>query len=215
MRSKNNPLLILLLLTFFKVSIYSKEFIEFHPEKQIIPLKFKGYKFDTKYENPPCFKISSKYCIFQTYIVSPNEKENDRKLFLIKMNKTEKKISYVSTGSGDNYSMNPYFFKVKNNSNRILILCELGTEYSWGFRVFLFENNQMKDIGDLDIAKNVDESKDDSALRSLKILEYKNGIKFQFRGNLNLYPGEADRLKPIGSAIFLFNGKRIKLLYSH
>ena len=59
--------------------------------------------------------------------------------------------TYYSKGSADSYGMIPTFI-ANCGGNELLIFGEIGTEYSWGLRVFAYNDGQVKDLGDIPLA---------------------------------------------------------------
>lgn len=58
---------------------------------------------------------------------------------------------YHSAGSADSYGIRPTF--VANcGGHELLIFGEIGTEYSWGVRVFAYDNGEVEDLGEIPLA---------------------------------------------------------------
>jgi len=84
------------------------------------------------------------------YIVAiGNSKPNiiGKQLFIFEQDTDKTVLHYSSSGSDDSYILKPYFYKCPNIKAPYIILAEIGTEYSWGLRVFLIEDKEIKEIG--------------------------------------------------------------------
>jgi hypothetical protein len=73
------------------------------------------------------------------------------RLMLLQGSAAASNRSYYSKGSADSYGMRPTFI-ANCGGNELLIFGEIGTEYSWGLRVFSYNGGQVKDLGDIPLA---------------------------------------------------------------
>jgi hypothetical protein len=83
------------------------------------------------------------------YIAIGNKKPdtNGKCLFYIESIDEETNMIFTSSGSKESYIMIPYFYRCPNANAPEIILTELGTEYSWGLRIFLKDHLRISDIG--------------------------------------------------------------------
>ena len=101
------------------------------------------------------------YLIKENYYISIGLYSSDKEaisrfdrspaLFLIEKNNGTFITKFRSSHSGDSYFLRPFFYKTISQDDPIIILAEMGTEYTWGVRVFLVEGINIKDIGDLNV----------------------------------------------------------------
>lgn len=98
-------------------------------------------------------------------------------------------IIFKSSGQQDSYYFEPHIFQSSIDEDRLIIIGEIGAEYSWGAQTFLFEKNNVIELGSMDVGiieKPVE--KDDiyfeTPSRIIKYLEIEsqnNEIKFSFK----------------------------------
>lgn len=119
------------------------------------------------------------------------DKPNDfgRRLMLFKKEGGADKRVYYSKGSWDSYILRPTFF-ANCGGYYLLILAETGTEYSWGMRVFAYKLGQVKDLGDIPIAMDVeDERFNDSAIPHMRFREEGSSLVISFDNKVVRDPG--------------------------
>lgn len=59
--------------------------------------------------------------------------------------------TYYSAGAGDSYGIRPTFI-ANCGKNELLVLGEISTEYSWGVRVFSYNEGDVHDLGTIPLA---------------------------------------------------------------
>ena len=122
-------------------------------------------------------------------------------LGLILYNKTDKKILFQEHNEGDEDFIKPHFFKTDKANGQILLLCNVGADFSYGIWAYQIANNNIKKIGILDISLNVDIYKEyDDPIPYAKIVTDETSIFITFirsvasnwqNGNETIYqPGE-------------------------
>jgi hypothetical protein len=101
-------------------------------------------------------KPGGKNCavIQQNFCITIGKNLNDsgsKRLFLIENVKGKLKVRYQSKDVGDAYNLSPNFYRHPRDRSW-LILAESGTEYSWGAEVFTINQDQVVNIGHLNVA---------------------------------------------------------------
>jgi hypothetical protein len=96
--------------------------------------------------------------------------------------------TYYSAGSRDSYGMQPTFFG-HCGPHELLILADIGTEYSWGFRVFAYNGKQLRDLGEVPIAVKGDLDLE-SPLSVVKLTPHDQTIDLTFTTDVFKNPGE-------------------------
>jgi hypothetical protein len=137
------------------------------------------------------------------------------RLFLIEKRNNDLRIKYQSKGSGDSYNLSPTFYKSLFDDSWIA-LAEMGAEYSWGIRVFLFRGDTVLDIGTLDVgvfrqhgaADNIE-----SAVPFTVIERSGNSIIFRFTTDVVLDPGGKNQSTvPQGGIKYVYSNGALKVL---
>lgn len=176
-------------------------FFEFKPDTLT---NFKLIGFDVT----DAYQIGlNKIIIGYDQTVNPDyDKDWGDKLLLLN-NKDE--VLFKSKGVGDVYLFEPHFYKNGTN-NKIVIVCQLAYEYFFGGEVFLYENEKIDYVGNIDIDGKYEET---SLIDILKVNENNDGLVFTFNSDSVTY-------KPANEAIILKNnniryeykGKKMKLI---
>lgn len=112
-------------------------------------------------------------------------------------------VLFKSKGVGDVYLFEPHFYKNGTN-NKIVIVCQLAYEYFFGGEVFLYENEKIEYVGNIDIDGKYEET---SLIDILKVIENNDGLVFTFNSDSVTY-------KPANEAIILRN-KNIRYEYKN
>jgi len=124
------------------------------------------------------------------YIVSSWEdgttkEDYGRRLYLVQMKgKTVKDIDRAR-GAGDSYVVRPVFFVAPG---KLLILAEIGTEYSWGLLAYEITNRRLVSLGSLDAAVDGEDDAEDATPYAR--VKFKNTYwSIEFDHDLVLAPG--------------------------
>jgi len=96
--------------------------------------------------------------------------------------------TYYSAGAGDSYAMQPTFFG-HCGPHELLILADIGTEYSWGFRVFAYDGRHLRDLGEIPIAVKGDIDLE-SPIPFVKLTPHDQMIELTFTMDVFKDPGE-------------------------
>lgn len=96
--------------------------------------------------------------------------------------------TYYSAGSRDSYGMQPTFYS-HCGPHELLILADIGSEYSWGFRVFAYDGQQLRDLGAVPIAVQ-GELDMESPLPFMKLTPHAQSIDLTFTTDVFKHPGE-------------------------
>jgi len=161
-------------------------YYRFKPDS-LTGLEIAGFQIDHAYQLGNQKLITGYYQPVDGKIVPPDtEKDNGRRLLLLNKNND---IVFKSTGSGDTYLYEPYFFTNKENGKTIVI-CQLAFEYFFGGEAFLLQDDGIKYMGNIDVEGDDPESK---LVDIVSINESDNKIIISFNAKtLILEPGSKD-----------------------
>jgi hypothetical protein len=95
--------------------------------------------------------------------------------------------TYYSSGAQDSSAMTPTFFG-HCGPHELLILADVGNEYSWGFRVFAYDGKKLRDLGEIPIAVKGDPDME-SAIPFVKLTPHDAVIDLTFTANVIKHPG--------------------------
>lgn len=176
-------------------SIDSEDYEIFSPDTiDVNSFKIAGFDVDYAYDLGDGFKlVEGYYTPVDGKITTPDKESDwgDRLLLLDSKNE----IVQRTKGMADVYLYKPYFFK-KENSDQILILCELAFEYFFGADTFIYEKGTLLNIGHIDI-EPFSRLQERRLLDVLKIKETKGLIEFSFQADTISYsPGSHDEILP-------------------
>lgn len=108
-----------------------------------------------------------------------------RRLYLLRKGKEGYEETGRSRGAGDSYILRPVFF---TGRGRILVLAELGTEYSWGLMAFEITGNRLVELGPLEAAVEGEwDAVDPTPFAVVKLV--KGRWRVEFSRDLVLDPG--------------------------
>jgi hypothetical protein len=96
--------------------------------------------------------------------------------------------TYFSAGSLDSSAMQPTFYS-RCGPHELLILADIGNEYSWGLRVFAFDGKQLRDLGQIPIAVKGDPDLE-SPIPFIKLTPHERTIDLTFTTDVYKNPGE-------------------------
>lgn len=102
-----------------------------------------------------------------------------------------------STGSADAYVLKPVVF---TGSGRTIVLAEMGTEFSWGLRVFDVAGRELRDIGTIDagVIGESGQEEDPTPFASVTIVD--GEVVVTFDSDLSIGTGDSNAptaLKPV------------------
>lgn len=181
------------------------DYYRFIPDS-ISDVKIKGFQIDN------CYQLGNRKLITGYYEpvdgkIIPPDTENDyghRLLFL-----KDNDIIFKSTGVGDTYLYEPYFFKNSKNGKTIVI-CQLAYEYFFGGNMFLINNDNIKYIGNIDVEGDDTENK---MIDIVSISELENKLIVSFNAkSLILQPGTKDIRIKNKNLRYEYDGKIFKLI---
>lgn len=116
-------------------------------------------------------------------------------------------IEFQSKPVGDVYLFEPHFYKNQVN-NTIIIICQLGFEYFSGGQAFSYKNDEIKYIGDIEIASTNEEF---GLAQIVKIHEDGENIYFNFKADSLIFqPGHKDEIIE-NNIQYIFNGNSLRL----
>ncbi len=108
--------------------------------------------------------------------------------FLIRHDDAGLTILQESTGMQDSWFLSPVFFWT---DDRVLVLADTGTEYSWGVVAFELRDATLRDLGVISVALDAEENTVDP-LPSAKVRRTEDGYLVEFHANLVWNPGGSD-----------------------
>jgi len=144
-----------------------------------------------------------------------SERDYGARLFVLRITGESSKVIYNSRGSFDSYFLRPSFYSTDIKQDPLLILAEVGTEYSWGARVFLVSpDGSAKDLGSLKVAVLDDPENDTvSVIPYTRIKADGNGYEFTFDRDVIFNPGGLEDHPVSRSRIkYVYDGTSLKLI---
>jgi hypothetical protein len=75
---------------------------------------------------------------------------------LIQFDISNKKVLFQDLNVSSEDFIKPHFFKIDKTGNQILLLCNVGADFSYGIWAYQIVNNKIKNLGVLDISLNAD-----------------------------------------------------------
>ncbi len=128
---------------------------------------------------------SKGYCIVSSWDSKSGSADFGRRLYLVRKTTAGYEEIDRTRGAADSYILRPVFF---TGSGRVLILAEMGTEYSWGLMVYEIAQNRLKELGPLDAAvEGAEDAEDPTPFAAVKLV---NGRwRVEFSHDLVLDPG--------------------------
>ena len=147
--------------------------------------------------------------------IEGSESDFGARLFVLRVTGGSSEVIYYSRGSFDSYFLRPSFFSTDIKQDPLLILAEVGTEYSWGARVFLVSpDGSARDLGSLDVAVIEDPENDTvSVIPHTKIKV--DGIRYEFTFDKDVIfnPGGLDDKAVSRDKIkYVYNGSSLKVI---
>ncbi len=101
---------------------------------------------------------------------------------------------FIGEGQGDSFFIKPYYAWTGSSEDPGLLLCEIGTEHSWGVQTIIIRNKSVKYIGLLDVSLDHNENESSNPIPCLKIRTDGVQIDFNFTRDLIYKPGESNKI---------------------
>jgi hypothetical protein len=169
---------------------------------------YESYQYDNN------FKL-----LFGSYTVagepiSKHETPDDLGNRLIVLDKNNNQV-FRSKGQMDSYILRPKFYKLDSKSP-VLILAEIGTEYSWGNIVFSLNKNGIKELGMIELAGiNLERDDYDNIAEYIKIAKKGNTIHFQFEADSVIVDpgGRKEKVIAANQISYIYDGHEFKCIY--
>jgi len=79
---------------------------------------------------------------------------------------------YKDFCKGDESFFKPHLFKIDGKNDPVLLLCNVGADYSWGVLIYSIKNDKIKKIGYIDVSLKADENEYDDPVPYAKITRY-------------------------------------------
>jgi hypothetical protein len=138
-------------------------------------------------EFPFIYRIPDRDRLFLVSALRDHRGEGDfgRRFFLLEEADGSLQRTFRGRGAGDSYSLDPTFYR---GDGRVLILAEMGAEYSWGLWAYDLTGSTLRDLGPLDVAFWSGENHV-NPLDHARVLFERGGYLVEFRVNLDLGPG--------------------------
>jgi hypothetical protein len=136
----------------------------------------------------------------------------------------DNKLLYRSRGAWESWILHPVFFECKEPGNPTIILAAQGTSESWGQQVFAMENDQISEIGYLDVTRKekADTAFYEDGYRLTDIgpfteIKFQNGLlNFSFKTDSVFYYGalgdKVDVTLPGDQISYNFDGDSLRLM---
>ncbi len=176
-------------------------YFEFNPDK-IQNAKLSNFDIDYAYQ------LEDKKIVagYDKKANPDTEKDWGDKLLLLN---NENEILFKSYGVGDVYLFEPHFYK-NRETDKIVIICQLGFEYFCGGEAFVYENGNITSIGSLDIESDNGEK---SLIDIVEVNEIDNRIVFTFKSeSLVLEPGSENILIKNTGVKYIYENKKLTLV---
>ena len=121
----------------------------------------------------------------------------------------ESQRTYYSSGAGDSSAMKPSFFG-QCGPHRLLILAEVGNEFSWGFRVFAYDGKSLRDLGEIPIAVQGDPDME-SAIPFVQFTPHDKVVDLTFTTSVLKDPGsQFPQALPAGSVRYQIGSTSVR-----
>lgn len=145
--------------------------------------------------------------------LSEHDTEPDSGLRLLVLDQNDKLI-FRSKGQYDSNILKPKFYRLDDQSP-IIILAEIGNEYSWGNIIFSMDEKGVKEIGEIDLAginTQLNEYADISKVT--KIEKVGNNLIFRFDSDSVIVNPGGRNEKVVASKgyRYIYNGKDFKVV---
>lgn len=129
----------------------------------------------------------------------PEDSKDLGGLRLILVEKDGPRISVLgeSSGSADSYILKPVVF---TGSGRTIVLAEMGTEYSWGLRVFEVAGRELRDLGSIDAGVIGASGQEEDPTPFARVTIEGGKVVVTFDSDLSIGTGNSDAplaLKPV------------------
>ncbi|MDP1624015.1 MAG: hypothetical protein Q8M08_16950 [Bacteroidales bacterium] len=146
-----------------------------------------------------------------------NEENVGLRLFILN---DSSDILFKSKGQQDSYYFEPQIFQSRADSSRLIILSEIGAEYSWGAQIFLIDKNKINHLGYLDVGiiekpspdEKINFNEPSRIIKYISITAQNDEIKFSFKHGetLAINPGgENERRIKSDKIYFIYKNNKI------
>lgn len=120
--------------------------------------------------------------------------------------------TYFSKGSADSYILKPSFIN-RCGGHQLLIFAETGAEYSWGVRVFSYDDGIIKELGSIDLAVE-GEFDAESVIPFMKFTQKGRSVVISFTKDVISDPGGKNEKKFRKSAIhYVVDGNSLSAVH--
>jgi hypothetical protein len=196
---------LILLLVSIQLGLLSTEAIASTPSCHEI--KFKSWREDATHSD--FYEIDKNHQL-KIAVDTTLDSKGDVGIRLMGYNRANGKFvrTYFSKGSADSYSLKPSFIN-RCGVHQLLILAETGAEYSWGVRVFSYDDGLIKDLGSIDLAVE-GEFDAVSVIPFMKFTQKGKSVVISFTKDVISDPGGEHEKKIRKSAIhYVVNGNSL------
>lgn len=148
------------------------------------------------------------YYVVSSYDRNGTDSDYGRRLYLVRKGKDGFEDIDRTSGAADSYVLKPVFF---TGRGKVLILAEIGTEYSWGLMVYAIAHKRLTFLGSLDASVEREGNAEDPT--PFATVKYANGRwRVEFSHDLVLDAGglteRTIRQKGKRPIVFEHDGKR-------
>ncbi|WP_128755295.1 hypothetical protein [Aquimarina sediminis] len=161
---------------------------------QTFPVDFRRIEPDSvkKDFRTDSLEVNEAVWINNTQLITGTIDGNNNGIHLIVKNKNNELI-YMSKGQYDSWRYDLNLFKTEN-SNKIILINEIGAEESWGVEVHEYSNGIYKEIGVMDIVAMNEYEESLSVVPFVKIKELENQIlEFSFNKDVKIYDNQKEK----------------------
>ena len=189
MKHSTNAFIITITLILLNFSLFSQNGERM---KRLDPIRFEKNIAIDDYEVLETYQLSESHYFL---IATSNDAiyhEDDSGLRLIHLVKDGDRhiIDFVSRGIGESGLYRPTFFE---GLDRVVVVCEMGEEYSWGLDVFLLESDTLKRLGNINLAAKINnDEQQESVVPFLRIEEGNDNLVFRFLKKKKLFDIEIE-----------------------
>jgi len=182
---------------------------EFKPQK-VNNIQIDGFSINQAFQIGSFKVLSGNFEPVEVKTVAPDtEQDWGNRLLLLN---GENEMVYKSQGVGDVYLYEPHFYK-SDESNKVLIICQLAYEYPFGGDAFIFENGNIINIGTLDVEGYSEDQDEEAYIANIVEINEKSGVlEFTFKSDsLVVEPGSKDRIIKNNNVKYIYKNNRLVL----
>lgn len=129
----------------------------------------------------------------------------------VQYNTSTKKVKFnaIKEGGSEDFIV-PYFFKTNDPLDPILMLCNVGADYTYGVRVYKMDNNKIHEIGQMNIAADTDPYENSTdPVPFTTIITNGDSITFSFTKPIAIdFQGENEKAYKAGQLKYIYKDNK-------